>query len=59
MATRTSGIYMDYMDEQDPDLDFEDLGGDTETEADTEIFYWALKIALERKSVEPAPASSS
>lgn len=43
------------MDEQDLELDFEDLGGDPEAEADTEVFYWALKTALERKPAE-APA---
>lgn len=44
------------MDDQDLDLDFEDLGGEPELEADTETFYWALKNALERTRIEP-PAS--
>jgi hypothetical protein len=50
------------MDEQDlnldfEDMDFEDLGGDPEAEADTEIFYSALKVALEWVPVEPPPGS--
>lgn len=45
------------MDEQN--LDFDDLDGDPEDnieDADTEIFYWALKGALERTPLEPPPA---
>ncbi|NBC23618.1 MAG: hypothetical protein GVY21_09105 [Gammaproteobacteria bacterium] len=45
------------MDDQDLDLNFEDLGGDPELEADTEVFYWALKNALERTQIEPPPAA--
>jgi hypothetical protein len=40
------------MDEQDLEMDFDDLGADPQAETDTEIFYWALKAALERTSVE-------
>ena len=45
------------MDDKDLDLelDFEDLEGDPEPEADTEVFYWALKRALERTPIEPQP----
>lgn len=43
------------MDEQDLDLDFEDLGGDPAAPADTGVFYWALKRALERTPVEVTP----
>jgi hypothetical protein len=46
------------MDEQDLELDFEDLGGDPEAEADPGIFYWALKAALERTPVEQPPAAA-
>jgi len=45
------------MDDQDLDLDFEDLGGDPELEPDTEVFYWALKNALERTPIEPPPSA--
>lgn len=45
------------MDEQDLDLDFEDLGGDPAADADIEIFYWALKSALERTPTEPPPTT--
>lgn len=44
------------MDDQDLELDFEDLGGDPELDADAEVFYWALKAALERTQIEPPPA---
>jgi hypothetical protein len=49
---------MDRMDEKDLELDFEDLGGDPDMDVDvnTEIFYWALKGALERTQLEPPPA---
>lgn len=43
------------MEEQDMELDFEDLGGDPQAEADVEIFYWALKNALDRTPIEPTP----
>lgn len=47
------------MDEQDLELDFDDLGGEPDAaDADTEIFYWALKGALERTPVEQPPAQS-
>ncbi len=47
------------MDDRDLDLelDFEDLGGDPDQEADTEVFYWALKRALERTQIEPPPGA--
>lgn len=45
------------MDDQDLELDFEDLDGEPELEADTEVFYWALKNALERTQMEPPPAA--
>ncbi len=43
------------MDDQNLDLDFEDLGGETDMEADTEVFYWALKGALERTQLDLPP----
>lgn len=42
------------MEEQDHDLDFEELGGDRATPAETEIFYRALKTALDRTPTEAA-----
>lgn len=44
------------MDDQNLDLDFEDLGGEAaDLEADTEVFYWALKGALERTQLDLPP----
>jgi hypothetical protein len=40
----------------DQALDFEDPWGDETRDADTEVFYWALKAALERTPLEPPPA---
>lgn len=45
------------MDDQDLDLDFEDLGGDPASEADIEIFYWALKRALEHTPTDAPPTA--
>ena len=44
------------MDEQDLDLDFEDPGGDSAADAEPDVFYWALKTALDRTPTEPPPA---
>jgi hypothetical protein len=45
------------MDDQDLELDFEDLGGDTDMPVDIETFYWALKNALERTQIDLPPAN--
>ncbi len=44
------------MDEQDLDRDLDQAGADDTGDEDTEVFYWALKRALERTPVEPPPA---